>query len=62
MINKDRGGGGQFLDFIGGHSCYEGGIELMGVPQLPLTRNTLVAEKKPRSSTCFENISNISRE
>ena len=23
MINKD-GGGGQFLDFVGGHSCYEG--------------------------------------
>ena len=29
MINKD-GGRGQFLDFMGGHSCYEGGIELMG--------------------------------
>ena len=26
------GGGGQFLDFMGGHSCYEGDIELMGVP------------------------------
>ena len=24
------GGGGQFLDFMGEHSCYEGGIELMG--------------------------------
>ena len=23
MINKD--GGGKFLDFMGGHSCYEGG-------------------------------------
>ena len=33
MINKD--GGGQFLDFMGGHSCYEGDIELMGVPQSP---------------------------
>ena len=31
MINKD-GGGGQFLDFMGVHSCYEGDIELMGVP------------------------------
>ena len=25
-------GGGQFLDFMGGHSCYEGDIELMGGP------------------------------
>ena len=32
MINKDGGGGGQFLDFMGRHSCYEGDIELMGVP------------------------------
>ena len=24
MINKD-GGGGQFLDFVGWHSCYDGG-------------------------------------
>ena len=30
MINKD--GGGQFLDFMGGHSFYEGDIELMGIP------------------------------
>ena len=29
MINKD-GGGGQFLDFMGGHSCHEGGHRLMG--------------------------------
>ena len=35
MINKD--GGGQFFDFIGGHSCYEGDIELMGVPPLEKT-------------------------
>ena len=27
MINKD--GGRQFFDFIGGQSCYQGGIELM---------------------------------
>ena len=25
--------GGQFFDFMGGHSCFEGDIELMGVPQ-----------------------------
>ena len=31
MINKDEGGG-QFLDLIRGHSCYEGDIELMGGP------------------------------
>ena len=34
MINKD-GREGQFFDFIGGHSCYEGDIELMGVPPVP---------------------------
>ena len=38
MMNKD-GGGGQFLDFMGGHSCYEGDIELMGVPQSPTREN-----------------------
>ena len=37
MIKKD-GGGGQFFDFMGTHSCYEGGIELMGVPLVPPTR------------------------
>ena len=31
MINKD-GGGGQFLDFVGGHSCCEGDIELIRGP------------------------------
>ena len=41
MINKD-GGGGQFFDFMGGHSCYEGGIELMGVPPVPPLRETLI--------------------
>ena len=25
-------GGGQFLDFMGGHNCYEGDIELMWGP------------------------------
>ena len=24
MINKDGGGGEQFLDFVGGNKCYEG--------------------------------------
>ena len=29
--DQERWGGGvQFLDFMGGHSCYEGDIELMG--------------------------------
>ena len=38
MIDKD-GGMGQFLDFMGGgHSCYERGQELMGVPPVPPTR------------------------
>ena len=31
MINKD-GGGDNFWILWGGHSCYEGGIELMGGP------------------------------
>ena len=31
MINKD---GGKFLDFMEGHSCYKGDIELMGIPPL----------------------------
>ena len=34
MISKD-GRGGQFLDFMGGHSCYEGDIELMGFTSPP---------------------------
>ena len=29
MINKD-GEGGQFLDFMGGHNCYEGGHRAHG--------------------------------
>ena len=33
MINKD--GGGTIFQFYGGDSCYEGNIELMGVPQSP---------------------------
>ena len=36
MINKD--GGGQFLDFMGGHSGYEGDIELMGESPIPPIR------------------------
>ena len=36
-------GEGQFLDFMGRHSCYEGGhnIELMGVPPVPPLGKTL---------------------
>ena len=40
MTNKN-GGGGQFLDFIGGHSCYEGDIELMAVPPVSPLEKTL---------------------
>ena len=29
--------GGQFFDFMGGHSCYEGDIELMGGPPVGKT-------------------------
>ena len=33
MINKDGGGGGQFLDFIGGNTAVmRGDTELMGPP------------------------------
>ena len=42
MINKD-GGGGQFLDFMGGHSCYEGGHRAHGgIPPVPPTRENPV--------------------
>ena len=39
MINKDRGRG-QFLDFMGGHSCYEEGHRAHGggPPSPPPTR------------------------
>ena len=30
-----RGGGGTVFGFHGGHSCYEGDIELMGGPPVP---------------------------
>ena len=36
MIDKD--GGDNFWILWGGHSCYEGGIELMGVLPSPPTR------------------------
>ena len=42
MINKN-GGGGQFLDFMGGDSCYEGGHRAHGgIPPVPSTRKTLL--------------------
>ena len=37
MINKD-GGGAQFLDFMGGHSCYEGEHRAHGGSPSPPTR------------------------
>ena len=37
MIKKD-GGGDNFWILWGGHSCYEGDIELMGGPASPPTR------------------------
>ena len=48
MINKD-GGGGQFLDFMGDHSCYEGDIELMGVPLFPPTRENPVKSSQKKN-------------
>ena len=37
------GGGGQFLDFMGGHSCYEGGHRAHGgVPPLGKTLGILL--------------------
>ena len=41
MINKD-GGGDNFWILWGGHICYEGGIELMGVPPVPPLGKTLL--------------------
>ena len=40
MINKD-GGGGTIVLFYGGHNCYEGDVELMGVPPGSPTREDL---------------------
>ena len=34
-------GGGQFLNFMGGHRCYEGGHRAKGGPPSPPTRETL---------------------
>ena len=31
-------GGANSVRFYGGHSCYEGDIELMGIPPVPPTR------------------------
>ena len=37
---------GQFLGFMGGHSCYEGNIELMGgSPQSPPLEKTLEGDQ-----------------
>ena len=57
MINKD---GGQFLDFMGGRSCYEGGHRAHA--RSPTRENPGGRKITHISSTCFENISNISRE
>ena len=38
MINKDGGGGGKFLDFMGGTAVMRGDIKLMGDPPVPPTR------------------------
>ena len=35
MIDKDGGGGGQLLDFMGGYSCYEGGHRAHWGPPVP---------------------------
>ena len=41
--DQQRWGGGQFFDFMGGHSCYEGDIELMGgPPSVPPLGKTLL--------------------
>ena len=45
MINKD--GGGQFLDFVGGHNCYEGGHTAHGgSPLSPTKENPAMWLKK----------------
>ena len=33
--------GGTIFGFYGGHSCYEGDIKLMGIPQPPLWKKLL---------------------
>ena len=52
MINKD-GGRGQFLDFMGGHSCYEGGHRAHGgSPQSPPTRENPATDGDCIFKTC----------
>ena len=60
MINKD---GGAIFRFCGGHSCYEGDIELMGVPPLAKTllyldRPSLLFSFFPFLASSFESIPN----
>ena len=45
MINKD-GGGGQFLDFMGEHSCYEGGHRAHGDASPPTRENPVMWRQK----------------
>ena len=41
MIDKDGGGGGQLLDFKGGHSCNERRLSSWGPPVPPLGKTLL---------------------
>ena len=45
MINK-VGGGGKFLDSMGGHSCYEGGHRVHGGPPTRENPAPLFSETK----------------
>ena len=54
-------GGGAIFEFYG-HSCYEGDIELMGVPPVPPTRENPVGQmivssrtlvKEKQQTSCF---------
>ena len=42
MINQN--GGGTIFRFYGGHSCYEGDVELMGGPPVSPLGKTLIWE------------------
>ena len=48
MINKD--GRGQFLDFVGGHSCYEGEHRAHGGSPSPPLEKTLYGDQALSSS------------
>ena len=57
MINKD--GGGQFFNFMGGHSCYEGGHRAHGGSPSPPTGENPDVINLPCTFTHYLELSNF---